>query len=75
MDFFFFFSDTFVFFFSNNFDAIFMDINSIKNHGRIIKWTQHISFLTLAGNARVVEGNDSKRKVSRILRLLQFGEI
>ena len=32
-------------------------------HGRNIKWTQHIGFLTLAGTARVVEGNhenDSK---------------
>ena len=31
--------------------------------GRIIKWTQHIGFLTLAGIAPVVEGNhgnDSK---------------
>ena len=26
-------------------------------HGHIIKWTQHISFLTLAGMARLVEGN------------------
>ena len=26
-------------------------------HGRIIKWTQHIAFLTLAGMALVVEGN------------------
>ena len=26
-------------------------------HGRIIKWTQHISFLTLAGMERVVVGN------------------
>ena len=26
-------------------------------HGCIIKWTQHIGFLTLAGMARVVEGN------------------
>ena len=26
-------------------------------HGRIIKWTQHIDFLTLAGIERVVEGN------------------
>ena len=34
------------------------------NHGRIIKWTQHIGFLTLAGMARVIEGNhgnDSKK--------------
>ena len=32
-------------------------------HGRIIKWNQHIGFLTLAGMAQVVEGNhgnDSK---------------
>ena len=26
-------------------------------YGRIIKWTQHIGFLTLAGMDRVVEGN------------------
>ena len=26
-------------------------------HGRIIKWTQHIGFLTLAGMVRVAEGN------------------
>ena len=26
-------------------------------HGRIIKWTQHIDFLTLAGMEGVVEGN------------------
>ena len=26
-------------------------------HGRIIKWTQHIGFLTLAGIVPVVEGN------------------
>ena len=25
--------------------------------GRIIKWTQHIGFLTLAGMERIVEGN------------------
>ena len=34
-------------------------------HGRIIKWTQHIAFLTLAGMVQVVEGNhgnDSKRR-------------
>ena len=28
-----------------------------KEHGRIIKWTQNIGFLTLAGMERVVEGN------------------
>ena len=28
-----------------------------KNHGLIIKWTQHIDFLTLAGTASVEEGN------------------
>ena len=42
------------------------------NHGRIIKWTQHIGFLTLAVMERVVEGNhgnDSKRRASRILCL------
>ena len=47
-------------------------------HGRIIKWAQHIGFLTLAGMAQVVEGNhgnDSKKRVARILRLSQFGEI
>ena len=26
-------------------------------HGRIIKWIQHIGFLTLAGMERDVEGN------------------
>ena len=34
-----------------------------QSHGRIIKWGQHIGFLTLAGMARIVEGNhgnDSK---------------
>ena len=48
------------------------------SYGRVIKWTQHIGFLTLAGIARVVEGNhgsDSKRRVARILCLSQFGEI
>ena len=33
------------------------------NHGCIIKWTQHIGFLTLAGMERVIEenhGNDLK---------------
>ena len=35
-------------------------------HGRIIKWTQHVSFLTLAEMAR---------SVARTLYLLQFGEI
>ena len=38
------------------------------NHGRIIKWTQHIGFLTLAGMALIVveenHGNDSKRRVA-----------
>ena len=29
----------------------------LNNHGRIIKWTQRIGFLTLAGMERVVEGN------------------
>ena len=36
---------------------------SYLNHGRIIKWTHHIGFLTLAEMAQVVEGihgNDSK---------------
>ena len=27
------------------------------HHGRIIKWTQHIDFLTFAGMELVVEGN------------------
>ena len=34
-------------------------------HGRIIKWTQHIGFLTLTEIAQVIEGNhvnDSKRR-------------
>ena len=47
-------------------------------HGRIIKWTQHIGFLTLVRIAGVVERNhvnDSKRRIARILHLLQFGEI
>ena len=33
-------------------------------HGRIIKWTQHIGFLTLAEIAQVIDGNhrnDSKQ--------------
>ena len=29
----------------------------VRIHGRIIKWTQHIGFLTLDEMARVVEGN------------------
>ena len=48
------------------------------DHGNNIKWTQHIRFLTLAGVISVVEGNhgnDSKRRVARILCLSQFGEI
>ena len=32
-------------------------IRSTYMHGRIIKWTQHIGFLTLAGMEQVVEGN------------------
>ena len=32
----------------------------LKNHGSIIKWTQHIGFLTLVGIAPVVEGNHGK---------------
>ena len=47
-------------------------------HLSIIKWIQQIGFLTLAGIARVVEGNhgnDSKRRVARILCLLKLGEI
>ena len=47
----------------------FCNINGFTNlvtddHGRIIKWTQHTGFLTLAGKALIVEGdhrNDSKR--------------
>ena len=49
---------------------------SIQNHGHI-KWTQHIGFLILAGMARVVErnhGNDSKRRVARILCLLNLAK-
>ena len=41
-------------------------------HGRIIKWIQHIGFLTLGDMAPVVEGNhwkNSKRRVARILRI------
>ena len=41
-------------------------------HGHIIKWTQYIGFLTLAGMAQVVEGNHGnnfKRRVARILCL------
>ena len=46
-----------------------------KSHGRIIKWTQHVSFLTLAGMEWVVEGNhrnDSKEEfcVYRVCRNL-----
>ena len=47
-------------------------ISGCLSHGRIIKWIQHIGFLTLAGMARVLEGNygnNSKRKVARILCL------
>ena len=50
----------------------------ISIHGLIIKWTQHKGFITLAGMALVVErnhGNDSKRRVARILCLLQLGKI
>ena len=48
-----------------------------KFHGRIIKWTQHIGFLTLVGMARVVEGNrgnDSERRVARILCLSKLAK-
>ena len=48
------------------FDSI--SINVSKCHG-LIKWTQHIGFLTLARMARFVEGNhgnDFKRSVARI---------
>ena len=47
-------------------------------HGRIIKWTQHIRFLTLAGMARVVEGNhgnDTKRRIARILCLSSLAKL
>ena len=47
--------------FYNNSEVL--KITDYINHGRITKWTQHISFLTLAGMERVVEGNhgnDSK---------------
>ena len=53
-------------------DTIFDSPMSSSDHGRIIKWTHHIGFLTQAGMARVVEGNhgnDSKRRVTRILCL------
>ena len=30
---------------------------ALTEHGRIIKWTQHTGFLTLAGMERVVQGN------------------
>ena len=34
------------------------DVSPINvDHGRIIKWTQHIGFLTLARMERVIEGN------------------
>ena len=49
-----------------------------KMHGHIIEWTQHIGFLTFAGMDTVIEGNhgkNSKRRVTRILCLSQFGEI
>ena len=42
------------------------------HHGRIIKWTLHVGFLTLAGMDPVVEGNhgkNSKRREARILCL------
>ena len=45
-------------------------------HGRIIKWTQHVSFLTLAVMERVVEGNyGNDLKESKSSVLIQFGEI
>ena len=31
--------------------------SSSNNHGRTIKWAQHIGFLTLAEIAQVIEGN------------------
>ena len=56
---------------------LFIMKNICINHGRIIKWTQHISFLKLAGMAPVLEGNhgyDSKRKVARILCLFSLAK-
>ena len=47
-------------------------------HGRSIKWTYHIGFLTLAGMDPVIEGNhgkNSKRRVTRILCLSKYGGI
>ena len=32
-------------------------VRESNSHGRIIKWTQHVGFLTLAEIERVVEGN------------------
>ena len=34
-------------------------------HGRIIKWTQHIGFLTLNEIAQVVEGNNGNKSKRR----------
>ena len=48
------------------------------SHGLIIKWTQHIGVLTLAGMARVVEGNygnNSKKRVVGISVFIVFGKI
>ena len=35
-------------------------LETSKIYGRIIKWTQHIGFLTLAGMYPVIEGNRGK---------------
>ena len=48
------------------------------SHGRSIKWTLHIGFLTLAGMDSIIEGNhgkNSKKRVTRILCLSQYGGI
>ena len=55
-----------------------MKAHTTFSHGRFIKWTQHIGFLTLAGMEPVIEGNhgkNSKRRVTRILCLSQYGGI
>ena len=46
-------------------------------HGRIIKWTQHVGFLTLAGMERVVEGNHENdlKNGSKNSVFIEFGEI
>ena len=46
-------------------------------HGCIIKLTQHIGFLTLAGMERVAEGNHGNdlKKVSKNYVFIELGEI